>query len=100
MLCRVESSAGGGADSEDVRPLKQGGLYQAIQPYTPMAQGELAMLQDDTVKVLRTGPQGWVTAFNQRSRDTGYAPGKLYSCLTFIYISIQMRVSGKPEFMK
>lgn len=49
---------------------------QATQPYTPTAPGELAVLQDDTVKILKPGPQGWAKAFNTRTGDAGFVPVK------------------------
>ena len=74
---RVESNTGTGAGSDgEGGEVRESLLYQAVQPYTPTAPGELALLQDDTVKVLKAGPQGWARAFNTRTRDSGFVPGK------------------------
>lgn len=75
---RVGSTSGSGSDGDGYEGVWDSGLFQAIQPYTPTAPGELALLQDDTVKLLKFGPQGWAKVFNTRAHDSGYVPGKFY----------------------
>lgn len=88
----MESSTGSGAGSDgEGGEVREGLLYQATQPYTPTAPGELALLQDDTVKVLKAGPQGWARAFNTRTRDSGFVPGKyLRMCSKFFGIKAEL----------
>ncbi|XP_066997352.2 phosphatidylinositol 3-kinase regulatory subunit alpha isoform X2 [Anabrus simplex] len=60
-------------------------LYQAVHPYTPHAQDELALQVDDVLEIpqgstlVKNGesvatPNGWLHAFNRRSGVEGYVP--------------------------
>ncbi|KAK3931092.1 Sorbin and SH3 domain-containing protein 1-like protein [Frankliniella fusca] len=78
----AQPRVGGGQGSDgDVGELRENALYQAIQPYTPTAQGEIALLQDDTVRIIRICQNGWVRALNTRTRDSGFIPAATLKCL-------------------